>query len=95
VSDQLAARLRTVWPLLLGHAAAWLAALILRHTGLQLDSALVLEALSFAASWAIWEAGTWLEKRPNPVAQVVGRWLVSAGQVIGPPTYPEQPPSQP
>jgi len=88
VSDQLAARLRTVWPLLLGHAAAYLVAAILRLTGVQVDSGVAVEALSFLASWGIWEAGTWLEKRPNPVAQMVGRWLVSAGQVVGPPTYP-------
>lgn len=88
MSDELKARLRTVWPLLLGHVAAYLVAWILRLTGVQVDSWIVVEALSLAASWGIWEAGTWLEKRTNPVAQTVGRWLVSAGQVVGPPTYP-------
>lgn len=91
MSDPHTARLRTVWPLLVGHIAAYLAVLILRWTGVQVDSAVVVEVLSLAASWAAWEAGRWLTARTNPTAQRVGRWLISAGVATGNPTYPTTP----
>jgi hypothetical protein len=92
MSDQLAARIRTVWPLVLGHVAAVIVAWVFAKTGVQLDGVVVLELLSFVASWLIWEAGTWLQVQANPVLQGAGRWLVAAGQDIGKPTYPELPP---
>ena len=52
MSDTLAARIRTAWPLLLGHVAAFLVAWVLRLTGVEIEVGLALEAVSFAASWA-------------------------------------------
>jgi hypothetical protein len=91
MSDQLAARLRTAWPLLLGHLAAFLVAWVLRLTGIQIEVGLALEAVSFGASWAIWELGRRLEASSNPIAQAVGRWLLSAGKDVGAPTYGQPP----
>lgn len=87
MSDVLAARLRTWWPILLGHIAALVAAWALKLTGIELDNALIFEAVSFALSGAIWEAGRWLEARPNHVLAAIGRWLIAAGKEIGAPTY--------
>lgn len=87
MSDTFAARLRTWWPVFLGHVAALIVAWVLKLTGIELDNALVFEAVSFALSGAIWESGRWLEARPNRVLAAVGRWLVSAGRQIGAPTY--------
>lgn len=95
MSDTLAARIRTVWPILLGHVAAWAGAFAIHKLGFSPDlSAMVelaaVEVVSALASWAVWEAGRWLERRPNPVLSGIGRWLISAGRHIGPPTYPER-----
>lgn len=87
MSDLLAARIRTAWPLFVGHVAALLGAWVFRLVGVEVDSLLLLEVVSFALSWAVWEVGTRLEKLPNPVLGTVGRWLVSAGRQIGAPTY--------
>lgn len=91
MSDALAARLRTVWPLALGHVAAFLGAWLFRLTGVEIDSVLILEGVSLAASWGVWEAGRYLEARANPIAKAVGRWLISAGKDVGAPTYGVQP----
>lgn len=92
MSDTLAARIRTLWPILLGHIATWVGAFAVHKLGFSPDlSATVelaaVEAVSAGASWAAWELGRWLEARPNPTLAAVGRWLISAGRQIGAPTY--------
>jgi hypothetical protein len=91
MSDTLAARIRTAWPLLLGHVAAFLVAWVLRLTGVEIEVGLALEAVSFAASWAIWELGRRLEASTSQIAQTIGRWLLSAGKDIGAPIYGQPP----
>lgn len=96
MSDQLAARIRTLWPLLIGHLAAFLAATAAHRFGLTpsvsgIVEAALLEILGLAGSAAVWQAGVWLEHQQNPILASLGRWLVSAGQHIGPPAYGQQP----
>lgn len=97
MSDQLAARIRTWWPLLIGHAATllalWLAHILgLTPTASGALQAVLAEAIGMLASALVWELGRWLEKSPNPTLAAVGRWLISAGLQIGPPIYPAAPP---
>jgi hypothetical protein len=95
MSDRIVARIRTVWPMVVGHAAAVIATWVSRALGVELDSLLVelvlLEVVSLVLSWAAWEVGTRLGRSPNPVSQRVGRWLVSMGRDTGAPTYPLKP----
>jgi len=99
VPDWLAARLRTVWPMLLGYAAAWLllvgAPVVdgLRSTlGVEITDAQVALALGVALGALIYEAGQWLENRRGDgrlarLARGLGRLLLSIGVHVGPPTY--------
>lgn len=97
MSDTLAARIRTVWVLFVGHivaiVAVWLLATLHLDPSLSGTVELILaEALGLGASWLIWEIGHRLEKSENPTLAAAGRWLVSAGKQIGPPAYPGQTP---
>lgn len=104
ISDHLAARLRTVWPMLLGWLAAWLlvaGAPVVSWLSTALDihvtHAQVVALLGVAAGWAVYELGRWLEGRPGDsraavIARAAGSWLLAAGITTGPPTY-GQPPS--
>lgn len=100
MTDQLAARIRTWWPLLIGHAATLLALWLAKTLGLTpavsgvLEAALA-EALGMVASALVWELGHGLERSSNPTLAGVGRWLISAGLQIGPPVYPGTQPVQP
>lgn len=92
MSDALAARIRTAWPLLLGHIATFVGVFAVTKLGFSPElSGLVevaaVEAVSVAVSYGVWALGGWLEHRPNPVLATVGRWLISAGRQIGAPTY--------
>lgn len=92
MSDTRAARLRTVWPAVVGHIATWVAAVAVHKLGFSPDMSpvielAVIELVSVAATWVAWDLGRWLEARPNPVAAALGRWLIAAGKEIGPPTY--------
>lgn len=92
MSDTLAARIRTVWPILLGHLGTWVGVFTAAKLGFSPELSAtaelaVVEVVSAAASWGVWDLGRWLESRPNPMLVSIGRWLISAGRSIGAPTY--------
>jgi hypothetical protein len=87
LDDKIKARIRTVWPILLGHVATFAVAMILRLSGIEVDSAVIIELTSALASWGIWEAGRRLETSGNKYLAPLGRWLISAGREIAQPNY--------
>jgi hypothetical protein len=99
ISDKLAARLRTAWPMLLGYLAARLldigaplAGWLHDTTGLQVTEPQVAAALGVVLAWLIWEAGRWLEGRtgvgrPAQLARLAGRLVLSLGLPTGQPVY--------
>lgn len=87
LDDKIKARIRTVWPILLGHVATFAVAMILRVSGIEVDSAVIIELTSALASWGIWEAGRRLETSGNKYLALLGRWLISAGREIAQPNY--------
>lgn len=99
MSNTIAARVRTWWPLLLGHLAAVLVAwaqpalIHLAPLGVHIDQAVAYEVLSFLLAGAVWEAGRFLERWPargraaGP-ARALGRFLLSLGLRTGQPLYP-------
>jgi hypothetical protein len=99
VSDLLAARLRTAWPLLLGWLAAWLVTTaapvvtwIRDVLGVEVTQAQISAGLGVLLAWLIWEAGRWLERRTGTsrlatAARIVGRLLLSLGLHTGQPVY--------
>lgn len=89
LDDVLKARLRTVWPLIVGHVAALLAWLTLRAFGIQVDQAAMIEVASLLLTWGAWEVGRRLEASGNNLLAGIGRWLISAGIAVGPPAYGE------
>ena len=88
LQDQIAARMRTAVPLLLGHAAAGLVAYVAARTGVELDSVAVYEGLALMLSLVVYEAGRRLEVRRSPLLRFAGRVLLSLGVEFGPPVYP-------
>jgi|SRR5690606_10917367 len=100
ISDQLAARLRTAWPLLLGWLAAGLlttaapAVAWLRDVlGVEVTQAQVAAGLGVLLGYLIYEVGRWLEGRTGSgrlatAARFAGRLLLSLGLHTGQPVYP-------
>ncbi len=99
ISDRLAARILTVWPMLLGVLAAqlllWAAPVVawLRDVlGMEVTAVQVTAVLGLVLGWAVYEAGRWLEDRSGTgwsavVARVVGRWVLALGLQTGQPSY--------
>jgi len=99
MSDVLAARIRTLWPMLLGYLAARLlvigaplAAWLHDVTGLEVTEPQVAAALGIVLGYLIYEAGRWLERRAGEgrvaeVARLAGRLLLSLGLSTGQPVY--------
>ncbi len=99
LSDKLASRLRTMWPVLLGYLAAQLLVVVAPitgwlHTALGVDITEQQAAtlLGVMLAWLIWELGRWLEDRrgdgwPTRIARAVGRWLLALGLNTGQPHY--------
>ena len=87
MDDIVIARIRTWWPIFLGHIVALLVAWLAAHVGLRIDSALAFEVLGGLASLGVWELGRLLERSSNSKAQAVGRWLLALGAAVGPPSY--------
>lgn len=95
VGDKAAAYLRTVWPMVLGHAAAFLVAAIATRWHVQISEGWVFEAVSLAAGTAVYGGGRWLEHRTGTgwlgrTARWVGRWVLSVGIHTGTPVYVPQ-----
>jgi hypothetical protein len=93
--DRLAAWVRTLWPLAIGHIAAW-ALLRLNTLGVPADQTLVVEVVAVVATAVVYGAGRWLETRTGEgraarVARGLGRWVLSLGLETGPPVYPNRP----
>jgi uncharacterized membrane protein YdcZ (DUF606 family) len=99
MSDRVAARLRTWWPLLVGHLAAWLlvqaAPLVawLAAAGVEITAPQAAVLVGFVLAGVVWETGRWLESRVGEgraarMARWVGRWLVAVGRDVGSPIYP-------
>ncbi len=100
VTDQLAARIRTLWPMLLGYLAAQLLHLgapvaAWTHTalGITVTEQQVAAVLGLVLGYGVYETGRWLEHRTGTgrtarTARVLGRLLLSLGLPTGPPTYP-------
>ncbi|NJP33675.1 hypothetical protein [Micromonospora thermarum] len=99
VSDRIAARVRTAWPMLLGYLAArlldvgapvadWLTVTL----GVTVTEAQVAAVLGLVLGYGVYEAGRWLEQRtgvgrPARLARLLGRALLSLGLHTGQPTY--------
>jgi hypothetical protein len=101
MSDTIKARVRTWWPLIVGHLAAWLliraAPLLdwLAGLGIVVTDAEVAVVVGLVLAGAVWETARWLERRTGPgrwarVARAIGRWLISLGLHTGAPAYPDQ-----
>jgi hypothetical protein len=91
--DRIAGYVRTIWPLVLGHLAAFLAAWVGARVGITVDATWVYELLAVALVTVIYAGGRWLEVRPGTstparVARAVGHWVLSLGLPTGPPSYP-------
>ncbi|AYF31119.1 hypothetical protein CSH63_27500 [Micromonospora tulbaghiae] len=99
ISDRVAARLRTAWPMLLGYLAARLLVIgapvaewIAEATGITVTEPQVAAALGIVLGYGIYEAGRWLEARtgsgrPARAARGLGRLLLSLGLPTGQPVY--------
>lgn len=98
ISDRWTARIRTVWPYVIGAVASVLlvkAAPVvewLRAAGVPVTEATAQLAVGAGLGWLVWDVGTWLERRPGAgrlarVARGAGRWLVSLGLHTGGPSY--------
>jgi hypothetical protein len=98
MSDRLVARLRTVWPMFVGHVAAWLLVLFspvvdwLASKDLNVSHETAAVGVGLVLGWVAWEFGTklervkgdgWLARR----ARGVGRLLLTVGKDTGQPTY--------
>lgn len=91
LSDNAKARVRTLWPYLIGVAATYLVAR-LHPLGIQIDSATAGVLVAWILGTAVYEAGKWLSHRPGQtrtarVARWAGRWLLSLGLPIQAPMY--------
>lgn len=92
MTDKAKAYLRTLWPLLIGHVAAW----IVIGSGLlhvPVDPALAAELAGFLLGGFVYVAGYELERVKGAgwlarSARAVGRFLISLGVDVGRPTYP-------
>lgn len=101
MSDKIAARLRTYWPVLVAYIAAHVLDIgapvvtwINTTFGLEVRPALVEGVISFALVALTYEAGRWLEKRtgnglPSKLARMLGKALLSLGLRTGQPVYVE------
>ncbi len=95
MNDLVIARIRTWWPVFLGHLVALLVTWLASTVGIHVDSAIAFEALGAAASLGVWELGRWLEHPDNPPWMTkAGSWLLALGAAVGPPTY-QPPPADP
>lgn len=99
LTDRLAARIRTAWPMLLGYLAARLldvgapiAAWLSTTLDVTVGEPQVAAALGLLLGYGIYEAGRWCEQRrgvsqPAYLARLLGRYLLSVGLHTGQPTY--------
>jgi hypothetical protein len=92
MTDKSKAYVRTLWPIVLGHVAAYLVAAV-RPFGLHLDTATALEVAGFVCSAVVYVAGSELERvrgtgRLASSARGVGRFVLSVGLDFGRPVYP-------
>ncbi|MBO0869378.1 MAG: hypothetical protein J2P15_12505 [Micromonosporaceae bacterium] len=97
LSDAAKARIRTLWPYLIGAVAAWLVAHI---PALHIDSVTAAVVVGWVLGTAVYEGGKWLTGRTGTTtgaktARVVGRWLLSLGLPIPAATYPTPAPATP
>ena len=86
MTDVIIARIRTWWPLFLGHVAALIALWIAAQFGYHINDVVITEGLGLAASAAVWELGRVLEARGGTAAKV-GGWLLALGAQVGLPSY--------
>ncbi len=91
LSDTAKARIRTLWPYLVGVIATWLVAKI-RPIGLHVDSVTAGAVVSWVLGTIVYETGKWLAARrgtglPAATARWAGRFMVSLGLPIQSPTY--------
>lgn len=87
MTDKAKSAIRTAWPMLLGHLAAWLVASA-APLGIEIDSVFAAEALGWALGTLVYLAGRFLERRDWPVNRAAGRFLLSLGFDLGQPLYP-------
>jgi hypothetical protein len=99
IADQAAARLRTIWPMLVGHAAALLLVhaapaldTVEKTTGYRPSTATVTLVVGMLLGWIVYETGRILEAvtgegRAARIARAAGRWILSVGIPTGQPTY--------
>lgn len=99
VTDRIAARLRTLWPMLIGHVAALAVVhgapvldVVETATGYRPTATSVTLLVGLVAGYGIYEGGRWLEARRGPgrlaqAARGAGRFLLSLGVPTGTPTY--------
>lgn len=85
--DQLKAFIRTMWPVIVGGLTGLLVTWIGDKIGIEVDSNVVMVAVTTVLVGIIYGLGRWLEKRDNAFLAGLGRWLVSLGMDLGQPTY--------
>ncbi|NUT31518.1 MAG: hypothetical protein HOV79_00435 [Hamadaea sp.] len=95
MSDQLASYVRTLWPTLVGIVTGVIVAALAKHLGIEIDSTVAMGATSAVMIALVYGLGRWLEMRRSPLARSAGRWLLSLGLRVGPPTYQDRPGSGP
>jgi hypothetical protein len=91
LSDAAKARIRTLWPYLVGVIATWLVSKV-RPAGLHVDSITAGAIVSWVLGTIVYESGKWLAARRGrgaspAVARWAGRLMVSLGLPIQAPTY--------
>jgi hypothetical protein len=99
ITDQLAARLRTLWPMVLGHLVALIAIrgagvldVVESATGYRPSAIELTLALGVVLGYGVYEAGRALEKvdgtnGPATFARGLGTFLLSLGVPTGTPAY--------
>lgn len=93
MSDRAASYIRTMWPIILGHAAAILVTFLATKFGVHVDGALAFEAVGMVASALVYWLGRNLENSSITLLRGVGHFILSLGLATAQPTYATAPAS--
>ena len=91
MSDRAASYIRTMWPIVLGHAAALLVTYLATKFGIHVDGALAFEAVGMVASALVYWLGRNLENSRIELLRGAGHFILSLGLATTQPTYATAP----